>query len=551
MLPEESSDKYYATDHRDDILTTVEAERDTDDNIIQLLPPAASRAPTALVQKERNQGQNLQIFMDQTAVTFSVVALEGDEESEDRSNSGTENSQKINADSVPEISEVHIDIDENLPLLSPSTEPPLLNAPNYSTFDMQESTLPTGHGKVTRDCDPEVPHNHESSPLHKSQIPLTCHPLDSDIDATGQRPSLVIVSNNKQNLMDYMQRLTDPIALAIVDEGESDEDKTVKPKIHHLNPEPKKLWSSKKVMAKNKKFRKIPKMPFGRFQSQTSETIPLLPLKKGKGNQIYSSSASSMTGTVDFHVHGEGCELSYDPYSSSNSSCHSTEWRSTPIPHCTAQTIIGSQFAASVPFLKPIEVISVTSKGAEYSCEEYGVRVKVPEGALPTSMHSTLEVGIASHGPFEFPPGMIPISPILWICMPHESLLLRPVEITLPHCLTDLSENDPVKDDIGFLKANHHKDYTTNTSGKRVYQFREAEGDVTFPDPKSGRLYTKHFCFECLKVNVTQETTRKRGYCLIYGIPKPWPSVSAVIDINFGITHYLQTCFEVSSNHYE
>ena len=82
---------------------------------------------------------------------------------------------------------------------------------------------------------------------------------------------------------------------------------------------------------------------------------------------------------------------------------------------------IGSQFAASVPFLKQIEVISVTSNGAEYLCEEYGVRVKVPEGAFPPLMHSTLEVGITSRGPFEFPIGMIPISPILWICMPHES----------------------------------------------------------------------------------------------------------------------------------
>ena len=137
-----------------------------------------------------------------------------------------------------------------------------------------------------------------------------------------------------------------------------------------------------------------------------------------------------------------------------------------------AQTI-GSPFAASIPFLKSMEVISVTSKGAEYSCGEYGVRVKVPEGALPPLMHSTLEVGIASHGPFEFPTEMIPFSPILWICMPHESLLLKLVEITLPHCLTDLGENDPIIDDIGFLKANHHNDYTINSNGINLGKQRE------------------------------------------------------------------------------
>ena len=533
LLLEESTDKYYATDHRDGILTTIEIEEDTND-AIQLLLLAASSTATVPVLQECNQEQNLQKFKGHKAVTFSVVALEDDEDSEDRSSSGIESNgnTKINTDSVAEISEVCIDIDENLPWLSPSTELPL-SAPNYSTFDVQESISPIG--KMERDFDPEVPHNRD-----KSQMVSTYHPLDSDIDATGQRPSIVNLSNYKQT--EYLQRLTDPIALAIVDEGESDEDETVEPKIYQFNPETKKIWASKKVMA-NHKSRKILKMPFSRFQSQTSETIPLLPLKKERGNLMYSSSTNPMTGTctsVDFQ--GKEGELCYNPCSSSIS-CHPNKWQSTSIPPCTAQTI-GSQFAASVPFLKPIEVISVTSKGAEYSCEEYGVRVKVPEGALPLLMHSTLEVGIASHGPFEFPTGMIPISPILWICIPHESLLLKPVEITLPHCLTDISENDPIKDDIGFLKANHHNDYTINSNGKKVYQFREAEGEVTFPDANNGVLYTKHFCFECLKVNVTPESTRKRGYCFIYGIPKPWPNLSAVI--NIGITYYLQTCIEVS-----
>ena len=543
LLEESTADKYYATDHRDDILTTVQAEEVTN-NATELLPVEASSVATVLIAngQEGNQGQSHQkIKGNNKAVTFSVVALEDYEESEGRSSGGTENSEKINAGSVTEISEVRIDIDENLPLLSPSTESPL-NAPTYSTFDVQESMLPTG--KAERDCDPVVTHNHESSLLQKSPA---YYPLDSDIDATGQRPSLVSLSNYKQ--MDYLQRLTDPIALAIVDEGESDEDETVEPKIHQLNPGSKKIWESKMVMVNHKKSRKILKMPFSRFQSQTSETIPLLPLKKERGNQMYSSSINSMTGTcTSFDVWGKEAKHCYNPHSSSNS-CYHTELKSTSgsMPHCKAQTI-GSQFAASVPFLKPIEVISVTSKGAEYSCKEYGVRVKVPEGALPPFMCSNLEVGITSHGPFEFPAGTIPISPILWICMPHESLLQKPVEITLPHCLTDLTESDPIKDDIGFLKANHHHDYTINSSGKRVYQFKEAEGDVTFPDPYSGMLYTKHFCFECLKVNVTPESTRKRGYCLIYGIPKPWPNSSAVI--NIGITHYLQTCFEVSNNKY-
>jgi predicted outer membrane repeat protein len=530
LLLEESMDEYYATIHRDDILTTLQDEEGTEE-AIQLLPLADSTTATVIAHQECNQGQN---FKCHKAVTFSVVALEDYEESDDKSSNVTDYHEKIN---VTEISEVCIDIDENLPLLSSSTESPL-NIQNYS---IQESISPVG--KVEREVDPEVPHNHEYSSSYNSQMVSTNHPLDSDIDATGQRPSLVNLPTYKH--MDFLQRLTDPIALAIFDEGESDKDETVEPKIHQLNPESKQIWASKKAvaMANHRKSKKILKMPFGRLQSQTSETIPLLPLKKERGNLFYSSNAIGMYTSVNFQ--SKESELSYNACPSSISQ-YTTACKSPPIPHCIAQTI-GSQFAASVPFLKPIEVISVTSNGAEYSCEEYGVRVKVPEGALPSLTHSTLEVGIASRGPFEFPNGMIPISPILWICMPHESLLLKPVEITLPHCLTDLTENDPVKDDIGFLKANHHNDYIINSSGKRVYQFREAEGDVSFPDRSNcGVLYTTHFCFECLKVNVTPESTKKRGYCLIYGIPRPWPNMST--DINIGITHYLQTCIEVKFN---
>ena len=548
LLLEDSTDKYYATGHRDDILTTVQAEEECND-VIQLLPLAASSAATVPVPQECNQEQMLQIFKNHRAVTFSEVALEDDNENQDSSESSAEmiGNTKIDTDSVVEVSEVHIDIDENLPLLSPSTESSQ-NAPNYSIFGIQESVLPIE--KAEKDYGPDVPHNHEPFSLYKSQFEMvsTSHRLDSDIDATGQRPSLVSLSGYKQ--MDYLQRLTDPIALAIVDEGESDEDETVEPKIHRLNPHSKNIRASKKVKANHNKSRKILKMPFGQPESQSSETIPLLPMKKERGNLMYSSSDNPMTATYTSverqGKEGEHClfELKDKPCSSSIS-YYPTEGEPTSIPHCTAQA---KQFAASVPFLKPVEVISVTNKGAEYSCEEYGVRVKVPEGALPPLLHSTLEVGVASHGPFEFPAGMIPISPILWICMSHESLLLKPVEITLPHCLTDLSENDPVKDDIGFLKANHLYDYSINSNGRKVYQLREAEGQVTFPNPNSGVLCTKHFCFECLKVNVTPESTRKKGYCLIYGIPKPWPKLSAV-NINIGITYFQQACIEVSKLH--
>ena len=204
------------------------------------------------------------------------------------------------------------------------------------------------------------------------------------------------------------------------------------------------------------------------------------------------------------------------------------------------------QLAESVPFVKPIDVISVTSKGTVYSCAEYGITVKVPEGAIPPWLHcAKLEVGIASHGPFQFPAGMIPISPILWVCMQYEYLLTKPVEIKLPHCLTEVSEDDPIKQDIGFLKANHSHDYTVDSSGRRIFQFTKADGEISFPDSTSAVLTTKKFCFKCLKVNRSPESTRRSGFCLTYGIPKPWPKCLPV-NLSIGITYFLQSCIDVS-----
>ena len=200
--------------------------------------------------------------------------------------------------------------------------------------------------------------------------------------------------------------------------------------------------------------------------------------------------------------------------------------------------------AESVNFIQT-ETISVTSKGIEYEFEKYGVGVKVQEETIPSGHTSKLELGIASYGPFEFPQNTMPISPIVWVCMETKEPLSRPIVIKLPHCITDLTDSDPIKQDITFLKA-HHQNYTINSSGGKVFHFQEADGWVTFPDPTCGVLHTHQLCFKCLVTKVSQETAKRLGYCLTYALPNPWPKCS-VVNVNIGITNFLQTCIDVSS----
>ena len=137
MLAEDSAGGYYATDSRDDILTTVHLEEDSDD-ALQLLPLPASSAPTVAGPVIQEYYQEHVIPNDNKAITFSIVALEDDVESEegitekhsDCINEGQTNGETTLTaiESVTEISEVRIDIDEHLPLLSPCIESPQ-NAP--------------------------------------------------------------------------------------------------------------------------------------------------------------------------------------------------------------------------------------------------------------------------------------------------------------------------------------------------------------------------------------------------------------------------------------
>ena len=189
-------------------------------------------------------------------------------------------------------------------------------------------------------------------------------------------------------------------------------------------------------------------------------------------------------------------------------------------------------------------MISVTSKGIDYSCEQYGVSVTVPQKAIPFGAVSHLEVGIAPYGPFEFPPDMMPISPIVWVCMQQKESLAKPIAIKLPHCITELTEDDPLKQEITFLKA-HHLNYTVSRDGSKIFHFQQAGGSVTFPDPTCGVLHTSQFCFKCLVAKVSPDNAKRLGYCLIYAIPNPWPKCS-VVTINVGITNFLQACIDVS-----
>ena len=126
-----------------------------------------------------------------------------------------------------------------------------------------------------------------------------------------------------------------------------------------------------------------------------------------------------------------------------------------------------------VPFVEPVDVHKCDSSGKEFINSDHNITLRVPPGAIPDGVTVHIEAGVALHGPFQFPPGTRPISPIVWFCMQEDVPLQKPVEVILPHFLHQREHLQ-----LGFLKADH-RNYTTDDGEKR-YNFQHLNDPIHF-----------------------------------------------------------------------
>ncbi|CAI8056471.1 hypothetical protein GBAR_LOCUS30773 [Geodia barretti] len=126
-------------------------------------------------------------------------------------------------------------------------------------------------------------------------------------------------------------------------------------------------------------------------------------------------------------------------------------------------------------------------------------------------MH-TVDVGVALFGPFQFPEGLRPVSPVFWVCVRDNPnfRFSKPVTVTIPHFLN--LENDDEIQSLGltFLKAGHNK----NAEG--LYEFQPTEGEINFqPFQTFGILQNSHFCSLCITCRDNPEVFFKYAYFFI------------------------------------
>ena len=141
--------------------------------------------------------------------------------------------------------------------------------------------------------------------------------------------------------------------------------------------------------------------------------------------------------------------------------------------------------------------------------------LEIPEEVKETDVPPIM-LGVALSGPFQFPAGLRPVSPVFLVCVcEHRNFQFsKPVTVTIPHFL-DL-ENDEDIQSLGltFLKANHNK----NSDG--LYEFQPTSGEMDFRSlAKHGILQTTHFCSLCIACEDKPEALEKTKFCITSVLP--------------------------------
>ena len=221
--------------------------------------------------------------------------------------------------------------------------------------------------------------------------------------------------------------------------------------------------------------------------------------------------------------------------------------RTTPQPENARYSSDPYNTAHHIPsWLRPVTTLTnCTSNGRKYynGCNDFNL--EIPEGAIPKGVRVTIDIGVALCGPFQHPEGLRRVSPVFWICVRGDKDLhfLKPVKITIEHCLSLDKDTDIHSLGLTFLKAGH----TLNSAGN--YELHSADGIQDFQsDLSHGTLTTDHFCFLCIEANEDHETAKKNGYFLIRAHLIP---IRGIHEMEFFITLKLRCCVQAVMVRYE
>ena len=188
----------------------------------------------------------------------------------------------------------------------------------------------------------------------------------------------------------------------------------------------------------------------------------------------------------------------------------------------------------------PVATLSQCTHDGRHYYEANDFSLEIPEGAIPEGESITIDIGVALYGPFQYPEGLIPVSPVFWLCVRDKKhfRFLKPVTVTIPHFLNLKNHNDIESLGLTFLKGDHEMNV------QQMYDFRQAEGDIVIqPLQKYGALQTLHFCSLCLSSRNVLRSLEKAFYCMTAVIPHTFSTAQSSVALFF-VTLAQHTCLK-------
>ena len=192
-------------------------------------------------------------------------------------------------------------------------------------------------------------------------------------------------------------------------------------------------------------------------------------------------------------------------------------------------------------WFSPVATLSqCTHDGRHYYDEANDFNLEIPEGAIPEGETITIDIGVALYGPFHYPEGLRPVSPVFWLCVRDKKFkffhFLKPVRVTIPHFLNLNNYDDIESLGLAFLKGDHEWNL------HQLHKFQNAEGDLFFEPLKNyGVLQTMHFCSLCISGKISRRLAGMEVFCISAVIPHTFTSIQPSYAY-FYITYLLATC---------
>ena len=199
------------------------------------------------------------------------------------------------------------------------------------------------------------------------------------------------------------------------------------------------------------------------------------------------------------------------------------------------------------PLLARVEIIEpqFDENGIyEYRSVDDDFKLIIPKGAI-VGDHK-VQVAVMKYGPigpFEYPDGYTPVSPIVWLCSSQKKFQ-KDLKIILPHCSDfENSNEDSSQNQLVFMKASHK--YIRNANDQKAFQFEKVDAQPLFNTNNIpyGSLHINHCCFYCVGV-YNRKDTDQANLCLT--VVKPHVTTSNYT-ISICLMLNLPTCRKVSA----